>query len=77
MNAEKYPSLLLIKLSAAILTLVFLSGIAEVACLAFYAHKTNHSAFAETQKSFFKPTSTQRQPEKSAMLMLPQKTSKQ
>jgi hypothetical protein len=76
MNADKYPSLLLIRFSVAILTLVFITGIAEVACLAFYAHKITYSQLAETERSLSKPA-TNPQPEKSAMLILSQKALKQ
>ena len=66
------PSLLLIKLSAIVLIAVFLSGIAEIVCLAVYAHKTNYSIFAVTEKVFSKPEQNIQTANKGEMLIFSQ-----
>lgn len=64
MNNETQSPLLLTKLSVVILAIVFLSGVAEIACLAFYAHKNNYSVFNE-----FKPATGIQTSQKSSMIL--------
>jgi hypothetical protein len=42
MHNETYPSLLLPKLTAILLVVIFLSGITEIVCLTTYARQTKY-----------------------------------
>jgi hypothetical protein len=55
MQIEKSPSLFLPKLALVILMAVFITGIAEIVCLAVSAKQSNYSIANETSKLFSKP----------------------
>jgi hypothetical protein len=55
MHKEQSPSLFLPKLAVMLLIAVFLTGMAEIVCLAISAKQSNYSITNETSKLFSAP----------------------